>query len=166
MNLNLRELLFFSSLFGVVVFYPVVWHDFVTFLTGDYNFFVLFLASLLLFFGAWIFIEKRKERKWDAFQFLVGFIAIIFVGLGVNKTSPVFALWFLSAGLTLLSFIYMATYHLFKKAERDFIKRWKEFVFLSLGINLLRLILVFALAFFPVSLVAFIMAVFMLILRR
>lgn len=166
MNLNLWELLFFSSFIGAIIFYPFAWRDFDFFLGDNYNFFILSVTSLLFFFDSWILSLEKRGNKWLFIRFILVFLGVILAGLAIEKTSPIFALWFASAVLALLSFGYVITFHLFGKAERDLLGRWKEIIAVSLAVNFFRLMVVFLLAFFPVLLIAFIMASIMLFLRR
>lgn len=164
--LNLWELLFFSSFIGAIIFYPFAWHNFGFFLADNYNFFLLSITSLLFFFDFWILSLEKKGGKWLFIRFVLVFLGMILAGLAVEKTSPVFALWFASAVLALVSFGYIMAFHLFRKTEKDLLKKWKEIVAVSLAVNFFRLIVVFLLAFFPILLIAFIMASVMLFLRR
>ena len=99
-------------------------------------------------------------------RFALVFLGMILAGLAIEKTSPVFALWFASAVLALISFGYIMAFHLFRKAEKDLSKKWKEIMAISLAVNFFRLMVVFLLAFFPILLIAFIMASIMLFLSR
>ncbi len=166
MKLGLWELLFFSSLIGAIIFYPLAWRDFDYFLNNNYNFFILTLASLLFFFDSWIVSLEKRGGWWLLLRFLLVFIALILAGMAVEITSPIFTLWFASIILTLLSFGYIIAFHLFRRAERDLISKWKEIISVSLAVNFFRLVVVFLLAFFPIPPIAFLIAIVMLFFRR
>ncbi len=166
MNLNLWELLFFSSFIGAIIFYPLAWRDFDYFLGNNYNFFVLTLASLLFFFDSWIISLEKKGGQWLLLRFSLAFIALILAGMAIEITNPIFALWFASVVLTLLSFGYIIAFHLFEKTGRDLMSKWKEIISLGLAVNFFRLIVVLLLAFFPIALIAFLVPSVMLFFRR